>query len=62
LVVKVQVIGVTGPDGDRVEITIDGIFHNGLAATAGEDSFAADASGVGTTVAELRTEPAGVGH
>jgi hypothetical protein len=61
LVVKVQVIGVTDPDGDPVKITIDGIFHNGLAATAGEDSFTADASGVGTTVAELRTEPAGVG-
>jgi hypothetical protein len=60
LVVKVRVIDVTDPDGDPVKITIDGIFHDGLAETTSDAGFFADVRGVGKSVAELRADLAGI--
>lgn len=58
---KVNVEGVTDPDGDTVVVTIVGIHQDELVDDVGDGAFAPDGSGVGSSWAWLRAERAGGG-
>lgn len=59
---EVAVIGVTDPDGDTVIITIDSIDQDEATETAvGAGNFCPDATGVGTSFAQVRAERSGTG-
>jgi len=63
--VAVNILGVTDPDGDPVNITITGITSDEPTASdegAGGAKHAPDAAGVGTDTADLRAERSGGGN
>ncbi len=60
--VSIQVLGVTDPDGDPVEITIDSIFQDEAVNAPGSGNTAPDGKGVGTDEAQVRAERAGGGN
>ncbi|HOX02973.1 MAG TPA: terpene cyclase/mutase family protein [Candidatus Paceibacterota bacterium] len=55
----IQVLGVTDPDGDPITITIDGIWQDEPVNTFGDGNFGPDASGVGSSTAQVRAERSG---
>jgi hypothetical protein len=58
---NVAVQGVTDPDGNRVTITITGIFQDEPVDSTGDGQFAPDGGGVGTATAWVRAERMGGG-
>jgi YVTN family beta-propeller protein len=56
---RINVLGVTDPEGDTIVITIDSIFQDEPVDTNGDGSFVPDGKGVGTSTAEVRAERAG---
>jgi hypothetical protein len=56
--VAVEVLGVNDPEGDSVEITIDGILQDEAVDAPGSGSTSRDGRGVGTGTAEVRAERA----
>jgi hypothetical protein len=54
--VSVDILGVTDPDGDQVDITIDSIFQDEPVDTFGDGAFAPDGQGIGTATAAVRGE------
>ena len=60
--VPIDVLGVTDPDGDPVSITVTGVTSDEPTATivgAGGMKHAPDATGVGSSTAEVRSERSG---
>jgi len=57
--VRIDILGVTDPDGDPVAITIDGIFQDEPVDTFGDGNFTPDGLGIGTSTAQVRAERAG---
>lgn len=57
----VQVLGVTDPDGDPVTIIINSIFQDEPVDGEGDGNTAPDASGVGSSTAQVRAERSGQG-
>ncbi|UCH24380.1 MAG: hypothetical protein JSV66_10520, partial [Trueperaceae bacterium] len=60
--VSVDIQGVTDPEGDPIEITIDGIYQDEAVDAPGSGDTSPDAQGVGTGTAEVRAERAGKGN
>ena len=60
--VPVEILGVTDPNGDAITLTIDSIFQDEPVDDTGDGAFAPDARGVGTSVAELRSERMATGN
>jgi hypothetical protein len=60
--VEVEILGVTDPDGNSVTITITGITQDEPVAGEGSGKTCPDGDGVGTSVARLRAERAGLGN
>ncbi len=58
--VAVEVLGVTDPDGDPVNITIDSVFQDEAVDAAGSGNTSPDGQGVGTSTAEVRAERSGL--
>jgi hypothetical protein len=58
---SVHVIGVTDPDGDPITITVTGVGQDEPVDARGSGSTCPDATGVGTSVAQIRVERAGPG-
>jgi hypothetical protein len=57
--VKINVLGVTDPDGDRVTIRITRILQDEPTNTTGDGNTAIDGGGIGTSTALVRHERAG---
>jgi len=60
--VPIEVINVTDPDGDTINITIDAIFQDEPVDNTGDGSFSPDGKGVGKSTAEVRSERDGEGN
>jgi hypothetical protein len=60
--VKVNVLGVTDPDGDPITIRIDSIFQDEPINGNGEGNTSPDGKGTGTSTAEVRAERQGSGN
>jgi hypothetical protein len=63
--VKIDILGVTDPDGDPVTITITGITSDEPTATvegAGGSEHSPDATGIGKSSAQVRAERSGNGN
>ncbi len=63
--VAVEVLGVTDPNGDAITITIDSIFQDepvNVADDGDDGNTAPDGQGIGTSIAEVRAERAGLGN
>ena len=59
VVIPVNILGVTDPDGDRVTITVTRILQDEPSDTLGDASTAIDGFGVGTPQASVRAERSG---
>ena len=57
-----MVLGVTDPDGDPVTINVDSIFQDEPVNNEGDGNTAPDADGLGTSVAQVRSERDGEGN
>ncbi len=57
---SVSVEGVTDPDGDPISITITGIFQDEVLNGVGDGNTCPDATGVGSSTAEVRAERSGL--
>lgn len=53
---EVNILGVTGPDGDPVTITITKITQDEPPDTFGDGNFEPDGGGLGTTTEQVRAE------
>ena len=60
--VPIAINGVTDADGDRVGITVTGIFQDEPVNGLGDGDTAPDGAGVGTATAQVRAERAGNGN
>jgi hypothetical protein len=60
--VKVNVLGVTDPDGDPITIRIDSIFQDEPVNGKGDGNTSPDGQGIGTSSAEVRAERQGSGN
>ncbi|MDA3791877.1 MAG: hypothetical protein PF503_25690 [Desulfobacula sp.] len=60
--VDIHIIGVTNPDGEPPLITITGITQDEPLNDIGDGNFSPDGTGVGTDVARIRAERAGIGN
>ena len=60
--VPIQVRGVSDPDGDDVDITIDRIFQDEAVDARGSGNTAPDGRGIGGTLARVRAERVGGGN
>jgi len=60
--VPINVLGVTDPDGDAIEIVIDSIFQDEAVNAPGSGNTGPDGQGLGTATAEVRSERAGNGN
>jgi hypothetical protein len=60
--VSVEILGVTDPDGDPTTITIDSIFQDEPVDELGDGNTVPDGQGVGTPIAEVRSERSGTGN
>jgi len=60
--VPIAINGVTDGDGDRVAITVTGIFQDEPVNGLGDGDTAPDGAGVGTATAQVRAERAGNGN
>ncbi len=58
----INVLGVTGPDGDPATITIDSIFQDEPVDARSSGNTDPDGLGVGTATAQVRTERSGSGN
>ncbi|MEE8465681.1 MAG: PASTA domain-containing protein [Dehalococcoidia bacterium] len=58
----INVLGVTGPDGDAATITIDSIFQDEPVDARSSGNTDPDGLGVGTATAQVRTERSGSGN
>jgi hypothetical protein len=61
-ITAVGIRGVTDPDGDPVTIRITSIMQDEPANTAGDGNTSCDATGIGGSLAQLRSERAGSGN
>jgi len=59
---KVNVLGVTDPDGDPITIRIDSIFQDEPVKGGGDGNTSPDGKGVGASSAEVRAERQGSGN
>jgi hypothetical protein len=59
---EVGIVGVTDPDGDPITITINTIFQDEPTVGIGEGNTCPDGGGIGTDVAEIRSERSGLGN
>ena len=57
--VDIDILGVTDPDGDIINITIDSIWQDEPVDTFGDGSFTPDGMGVSTSTAPVRAERSG---
>lgn len=55
----ISVVGVTDPDGDPIEITVDSIFQDEPVDGFGDGNTCEDGTGVGTPTASVRAERTG---
>ncbi len=60
--VKVRVLGVTDPEGDKIRITVTGIFQDEPVIGGGSGNTAPDGSGIGKPGAAVRAERDGGGN
>jgi hypothetical protein len=60
--VAVDILDVTDPEGDAVEITINSIFQDEPVDSTGDGRHTPDGQGVGTSTAEVRAERDGSGN
>lgn len=59
--VPVQIVGVTDPDGDPVQVRIDRIMQDEPSEVRGSGRTCPDADGIGTATGHLRAERSGKG-
>jgi hypothetical protein len=57
--VEIEILGVTHPAGDEITITIQSIFQDEPVTAQGTGTTAPDGRGVGTSIAEVRSERMG---
>jgi hypothetical protein len=60
--VKINVLGVTDPDGDPITIRIDSIFQDEPVNGSGDGNTSPDGKGIGASSAEVRAERQGSGN
>ncbi|UCG26471.1 MAG: ExeM/NucH family extracellular endonuclease [Chloroflexota bacterium] len=60
--VEVMVLGVTDPEADPITINVDSIFQDEAVNSDGDGNTAPDAAGIGTSVAQVRSERDGRGN
>ena len=60
--VDIEIIGVTDPDGDSINITITGITQDEPVNGKGDGNTVPDGAGVDTSVAQVRAERSGKGN
>jgi hypothetical protein len=57
--VSISILGVTDPDGDSINITVDAISQDEPVDTVGDGKFVPDGEGIGTSTALIRAERSG---
>jgi len=57
--VSISILGVTDPDGDPIDITVDAISQDEPVDTVGDGKFVPDGEGIGTSTARIRAERSG---
>jgi hypothetical protein len=60
--VKINVLGVTDPDGDPITIRINSIFQDEPVNGSGDGNTSPDAKGIGASSTEVRAERQGSGN
>jgi hypothetical protein len=58
---RIDIRGVTDPDGEAVDLTVDAIYQDEPVSGRGSGNTAPDANGLGMATAELRAERSGGG-
>jgi hypothetical protein len=57
--VSISILGVTDPDGDPINITVDAISQDEPVGTVGDGKFVPDGEGIGTSTARIRAKRSG---
>jgi len=60
--VPIEILGITDPEGDEINLSITSIFQDEPVNDSGDGNMTPDGRGVGSNVAEIRAERSGVGN